>query len=402
MIGRIRLRIGDDLIKWLEHLIPSNAFSSETTTFHIADMVSPEMAEALIFLLKKYGHSTDNIKSRISASTSSVFCLHYLRSESIVNDIDLESKYNDRKWDYIIAIPELGKGFKAEAHIEKYMNKANNSILTMISAKPFLDKLTKTGDSKIKLVLKNHLQKVVFAKPSTFGRDSIQMPLAFISLKTDITVQDIIHSEKGKTMVSVLNTVNDKIDTYNGIEGVNLFFGNDSIGLGIIDKLLKSCKNNGSMEDLVISSLVTNPPTNGRYKLYLPAQRGHVASPNQNAYYKSDMWSFFSENSIRGYGEVVYSNVKPKDEYGDLVVRYNYINFKDKNSGINCLNFLKSPIVKLGYMWGKYDTTVSPSSFRYIPLWDFSKRFNEQEYYNKIGLTKKELAWIEANLDLVK
>ena len=52
-------------------------------------------------------------------------------------------------------------------------------------------------------------------------------------------------------------------------------------------------------------------------------------------------------------------------------------------------------LAKLGYMWAKYDLTVDYSRYNYVPLWDFTKPFDDKEYAEMIGLTKKELYWID-------
>ena len=94
MIERYNLRIGNDLIDWIEHLIPREDFQSSETTFHIDDVVNSEIIEAITIILQKFGHT--DINKRISASTSSVLALNYIQSQNIIDNIFFESnsKYN--------------------------------------------------------------------------------------------------------------------------------------------------------------------------------------------------------------------------------------------------------------------------------------------------------------------
>jgi hypothetical protein len=49
-------------------------------------------------------------------------------------------------------------------------------------------------------------------------------------------------------------------------------------------------------------------------------------------------------------------------------------------------------------MWAKYDLTVDYSRYNYVPLWDFTKPFNETDFQKLLGLTKKEVFWLKSNL----
>ena len=83
MIERYNLRIGNDLIDWIEHLIPREDFQSNETTFHVVDVVGSEIIEAISSILKKFGHS--DADKRISASTTSLLAFHHIKSENIIN-----------------------------------------------------------------------------------------------------------------------------------------------------------------------------------------------------------------------------------------------------------------------------------------------------------------------------
>ena len=231
MIERYNLRIGNDLIDWIEHLIPREDFKSSETTFHIDDVVNSEIIEAITIILQKFGHT--DINKRISASTSSVLALNYIQSQNIIDNIFFESNTNQFTPDWVITIPKI-KGGSAVAlqFMKASMRRSKKGLITMIDSKPLLDKLPKSGDANIKEFLKFHMKYAVLIKPSIFGRDSMQTPLAFVTIKsfnTEIHFLDLKDSLHGNNKFMVYDSVKRKVDTYNSINDINIVFGNDDI-----------------------------------------------------------------------------------------------------------------------------------------------------------------------------
>lgn len=398
MIERYNLRIGNDLIDWIEHLIPREDFQSSETTFHIDDVVNSEIIEAITIILQKFGHT--DINKRISASTSSVLALNYIQSQNIIDNIFFESNTNQFTPDWVITIPKIKGGSDVALQFMKAsMRRSKKGLITMIDSKPLLDKLPKSGDANIKEFLKFHMKYAVLIKPSIFGRDSMQTPLAFVTIKsfnTEIHFLDLKDSLHGNNKFMVYDSVKRKVDTYNSINDINIVFGNDDIAFSIREKYIKFIEQCGSLESIIDSSLAMGKKSEGKYKLYLSAQRGHVSSKNKNSFVEDDFYSFYSPNSKRGYG-VVTTN-PPTDEKGEVVKRYNEIGFNNKTYGTHILGYLNSIYAKFGFIWGKYDTTIAPSTFKFIPKLDFTKPFNETDFQKLLGLTKKEVFWLKSNL----
>lgn len=399
MIERLTLKIGSDLIDWIELLIPKQEWISKDSTFHISDITTFEMVDAVAAILKKYGHDSENINKRITASTSSPLCLHYLKTEGICGYINYPEAFSNDKWDWIISIPKIERSKESNEFINTTLKKCKKGSLIMVSAKPLLDKLNKPQDKSIKSTFDLYLQKVVLIKPSVFGRDTIQTPLAFCSFKSfdsGIHFMEWIESKSSVKQISVYNTVTKKLETYNSIKDINLTFGNDDIAISIINKYQKYINEYGSMEDLV-KNKGASTSNQSKYRFFIPAQRGHVASKNQNSFVKDDFYSMYSLNSVRGYGKLTTEQYPTKED-DTPVRRYNQICFSKKQEGLNIINYLNSKFAKFGFMWGKYDTTISPSTFRFIPKLDFTKPFNETDFQKLLGLTKKEVFCLKSNL----
>ena len=398
MIERYNLRIGNDLIDWIEHLIPREDFQSNETTFHVVDVVGSEIIEAISSILKKFGHS--DADKRISASTTSLLAFHHIKSENIIDNIFYESNNMDFTSDWVITIPKIEGGSDAAlTFMKSSIKRARKGLITMIDSKPILDKLYKPADIKIKEFLKFHMKSAVLIKPSIFGKDSMSMPLAFISLKsfnTEIHFLDLKDSLHGNNKFVIYDSVKKRIDSYDNIDNINIFFGNDETAFSIRQKYINFIEKYGSLESVVDNARNLSKKTNGNYKININASRGHVSSKNKNSYVEDDFYSFYSFNSRRGYG--VVTTEPALNEKGSVVARYNEINFNNKKDGINILNYLNSIYAKFGLIWGKYDLTISPSTFKFIPKLDFSKPFNETDFEKLLGLTKKESFWLKSNL----
>ena len=74
MIERLNQHI-DNLENWIRNTIPENEFKSKTTTFHITDLGSGQIANVITDILKSYNHSDKNITNRLSGVTNDIITL---------------------------------------------------------------------------------------------------------------------------------------------------------------------------------------------------------------------------------------------------------------------------------------------------------------------------------------
>jgi hypothetical protein len=393
MIKRLNIKIGPELKVWMQHLIPIESLKSTDTTFHIDDIAGYELIEVLIDMLNEYGHSIENISKRISASSDNLFIIKLIQQyfmDTYKNiRIDEVESFKLEKFDWGISIPMISKTKDSEIFINESFNKYKEGLITMITAKPLIDKGNKSGDAKILKRFNTDLHSLVFIKPSIFGKDSKQTPLAFIQLKQPKDIFDLMASNNGKKKIYVLDTTKSNgVEVYDNVAGINILFGKNETALSIIDKLKKQTPLGSIMNDR--GRNVSKPK---KYRLNFSKTMGHIGFSNTTGFFKNDFYSNFPKKSKKGFGLITIGS--PKNDDGTDSLSGSWIYFSKKEYAENCKQLLKSRIAKLGYMWAKYDLTVDYSRYNYVPLWDFTKPFDDKEYAEMIGLTKKELYWID-------
>lgn len=64
----------------------------------------------------------------------------------------------------------------------------------------------------------------------------------------------------------------------------------------------------------------------------------------------------------------------------------------------NIREYTKTPEARFGLTFGKFDTTQLPSTFRFVPLFDFTKKVTQKSFQKALGLTNVELNWIKRNM----
>lgn len=72
--------------------------------------------------------------------------------------------------------------------------------------------------------------------------------------------------------------------------------------------------------------------------------------------------------------------------------------FKTKQEMLNCWSYIKTKFFRAMLSVGKNDQGAGSGVYKYVPIQDFSKTWNDEELYKKYKLTKEEIEFIENNV----
>lgn len=361
------------LENWIKYSIPQSEFESKTSTFYNPDLGSGQIVKILTKILRENGHSDDNISKRIFASTNDKFTFLYFQSNSYdtLGNFFFEKKSRSINVDWVISLPKFGDSNDTMNLLNNWLEISNKGCAVMFGTKVILDKKVKS-DKQLKELLSIHLSKLIFISPMAFGKESQQTPLGFY----------LLSKEKNDNNIVVFNSINNTEDTYQNIYHITEF-GNDKTFFKIRKKYIDYCKNIGSLQNIINVD-------NKRYKLSIPARRGHIQkSIDGLSFYDSDFYSFMSFNSeLHGGISTTLPNVK----------RMNIISSSNYQELENIREYTKTPEARFGLTFGKFDTTQLPSTFRFVPLFDFTKKVTQKSFQKALGLTNVELNWIKRNM----
>jgi hypothetical protein len=378
MIERLDQNI-EGLENWIKYSIPQSEFESKTSTFYNPDLGSGQIVKIITKILRENGHSDENISKRIFASTNDKFTFLYFQSNSYdaLGNFFFEKKSRSINVDWVISLPKFTDSNDTTNLLNKWIEISNKGCAVMFGTKAILDKKVKS-DKQLKELLSTYLSKLIFIPPMAFGKESVQTPLGFY----------LLSKQKENNNIVVFNSINNTEDTYQNIYHITEF-GNDKTFHKIRKKYIDYCKNIGSLENIIYSlSAIKN--NSKRYKLSIPCQRGHIQqSKTETSFFSNDFYSFLSFNGkIHGDITTMLPDVK----------RMNIITSSNKTELENIREYTKTPMARFGLTFGKFDTTQLPSTFRFVPLFNFTKKVTEISFQKALDLTAGELNWIKKNM----
>lgn len=371
MIERLNQHI-DNLENWIRNTIPESEFKSKTTTFHITDLGSGQIANVVVDILKSHNHSEKNINDRVSGVTNDIITLWYFKETiGCLGKYDFEEKFKNHTADWVISLPSIKESNDIYHTLLPLFKISNKGVLYMMSGKSIFDKTNKHRDRKLKTMLDKYATYITICNPTIYGGNASNkngLPLTFVLFEKNNT------NKKIKVNDVILNTYFE----YDSIDDITMY-GNDEIFFKIKNKVLNYCKEFGSLSDII------NTKT-GRLMINLPKQRGHGSSVD---YYTPETLSFYSNDSNKNYGIITTK----REGY------YSIDGFSETNIGNNILDYLTNvPLSRFGLSIFKYDISVLKTTFNAVPLFDFNKKVTNDIIAKKIGLNKTELKWIEKKM----
>ncbi len=371
MIERLNQHI-NNLENWVRNAIPESEFKSKTTTFHITDLGSGQIANVIVNILKSYNHNDKNINERVSGVTNDIITLWYFKQTiGCLGKYDFEEKFKNHKSDWVITLPSIKESNDNYETLKLLFKMANKGVLYMMSAKSIFDKTNKYTDIKLKTMLKKYVTNITICNPMIYGGNASNkngLPLSF----------SLFEIHKSNSKIKVNDSIMNSYFEYDSIDDITMY-GNDKTFFKIRDKILKYCKEFGSLSDMI------NTKT-GRLLINLPKQRGHGSN---NEYYTPETLSFYSTDSNKNYGVITTK----REGY------YSIDGFSETIVGNNILDYLtNSPIARFGLSLFKYDISVLKTTFNGVPLFDFNKKVSEKVVKEKLKLTNLEMKWIEKKM----
>ena len=141
MLSRLKFDLSDTISTMIGY-IPESAWVNQTTTFCDFEMGGGQFIEVVVNKLKLYGHSDENIQSRVFGFSDNELYLAYVMGSEISGTFDIykEKKHGNMKFDVIVGNPpyqmQVGPN-KTETIWDKFVLKAlkhlkNNGYLSLI------------------------------------------------------------------------------------------------------------------------------------------------------------------------------------------------------------------------------------------------------------------------------
>ncbi len=364
MRARLKFEMQELVQKTLDQ-VPEWIWVSRFTTFLDPAMAGGQFVGAIEKRLREYGHSKKNIAKRVFG-----FGTSQLRINFAVNKNGLHGKYrvkdflgtNTRmKFDIVVGNPPYGDRTNIHLHLdflEKCLEISNEKVLmihpitwALYSLK--YDSQDKKYSPKLKNRLGNRVEKIVILNPNAFF-PSIQK-----FSPAGITILDV---NKTSSEVIVENWITGETETFSSSHEINLI-SSDPIFFKIWEKIQNYPE---KIHDRLGS--------NGKYFVNMPKVIGHVNKKPAGWMFKSDFHRFtYVEDSGR-----IFSS--PKNQS---------IGFAKKKDAISFSLFLETELAKFCLMAIKLDSMLSGGPLRFVPF------ILDEDVYSEIGLTKKEISFIE-------
>jgi hypothetical protein len=132
MLSRLKFDLSDTISTMLEY-IPESMWVNTKTTFCDFEMGGGQFITAIVNKLKKYGHSDENIQSRVYGFSENELYLSYIIGGQIIGTFDIykEKKHSKMKFDVIVGNPpyQLRVGpNKTEPIWDKFVKKSFNHL----------------------------------------------------------------------------------------------------------------------------------------------------------------------------------------------------------------------------------------------------------------------------------
>ena len=370
----------DTLANEIVGKIPEKHFVSKTDTFLDPAFAGGQFLKAVARRLNKYGHSLENIRSRLFGYEDSVAYLNHPANYSTAMIANLSVvKYleflvmDEKKFDVVLGNPpyqqddggssiKLWKKFiiKASTIVEK------NGIISMVTpvswSKPTRG-VAKGDDMKMLDVMYNNTV-----------------------IKTNMNTNSFFPGVGINTGYWIM-----KLD---GIKSDKLYFPIDRIHGSILDKLVKSKNPKLNLVKYVATvwtrGITRKDKIDGEYKI--PC----VEKSTKFSYVKEDS-EYRKVKKIHIPRNFGYDFFPDNGEYG-LGYQAEVIELSDNENTVFAMNYLTSKLVSFILKFKPWIPQPDYALLEMLPSVDFSKDWTDDELYTHFGLTQEEINYIEANV----
>jgi hypothetical protein len=367
--------------------IPEYIFESSTTTFLDPACGRGTFHKTIAKKLKGYGHSWENITSRIFGIDIDPFSgikqAHYFFGPKniIVQDF-LEMSFPDnwpKRFDVIISNPPYSKGLHLK-FLEKSLTLSKKDILFVHPSTQYVDKKSDMEGEKSKYYSINQKLEKFIKSIHLFNGNSIFNIGLYIPCA--ITHLDVSNKNNGNFYLT--NQITNEKKICNSVSNIHSF-GTSDLFFSIFSKIRMRMEN--SLNDL--ANLKCQGKENERilkdpnsFFVDFTFIRGHSdLSGSLKTMFKEDFHTLFKKSIKPKFGE------NPK--YGI------WFEFKTMKEAENFISYCKTDFARFGLAILKMSQNQHAGEMKLIPWMDFTQEWDEEKLYSHFGITKEEQAFIK-------
>lgn len=387
MLGRLKFDLTELANEMLDN-IPEEYFSSSTTTFLDPAMAGGQFIKAVVDRLRKYGHTDENITSRVYGYETNKMRVNFAAKQC--NNVgtlvakDFLGEDMSKKFDVVIGNPPYDGIYKGlGSPWPKFSAKAieltkENGYVAFITPLSWMSPSSELFD----LFKTYELQRADITVGKYFK--NVGSTFSFWCLKKTI------NKTNNTCFINEYNTMDINLNNFEFLPNVQ-----NNIVFSIIEKVLF----NNDHLDVNISSELHTQNTKFKFSDELTLENIFPARhTNTNTKYFSTKSENFDVPKITF---CVTGNFEPRFDDGNLGTCQNtmWIPCTEEES-INIIAYLKSSkIMNFIFKVCKWSGANNRNLLRILPtLPNFGKTWTNKELYTYFNLTQEEIDYIEANV----
>ena len=380
--GKGIVRTPEELAQEMISKIPEYIYESSTTTF-----LDPACGRGTFLIqitkkLKSYGHSWENITSRIFGIDIDPFsgikqAQYILGSKNIVVQDFLEMSFPEN-WptDFNVILgnpPYSGLDIK---FIEKSIRISKDHILFVHPSTTYINKKDEViGSNKdsIKSRIEDKIKYISLFNGNRVFDISAKYPVSVVHLDMKKKGGNFIFEDKLKKESHSISSISD-ISVFGFDRGFNQFRNH-------ITEILKS---KGSLNST--SSLSKNNPGKGNFFVQTSVMAGHeIRKEDAKCFYKYDFFVLVNSPSME-----VKTGTPKKG--------WIYWRFETREQAENFLSYISSNFVRACLATVKFNQNLHRGELKSIPLVDFNQKWNDEKIYSHFNISDNMIDSIERNI----
>lgn len=381
------LRTPDFLAQEMSSKIPEYIFESSTTTFLDPACGRGTFLEVIAKKLKGYGHSWENITSRIFGIDIDPFsgikqAQYYFGPKNIIVQDFLEMSFPDnwpKRFDVIVSNPPYSKGLHLK-FLEKSLVLSKKDILFVHPSTQFVDKKSEMEGENSKYYSINRKIEKFVKSIHLFNGNSI----FDIGLYIPCSITHLDTSNENNGNFHLTNQITNEKKVCNSVSNIHAF-GTSDLFFSIFSKIRTLMEK--SLND--VANLKCQGKENERilkdpnsFFVDFTFIRGHSdLSGSLKTMFKEDFHTLFKKSIKPKFGE------NPK--YGI------WFEFKTIKEAENFISYCKTDFARFGLAILKISQNQHAGEMKLIPWMDFTQEWNDEKLYSHFGITKEEQAFIK-------
>jgi hypothetical protein len=384
MYKRLKFNI-DSLVNDVFSHFPEYIWESDSTTFLDPAMGGGQFVKAIENILRMYGHSNENIKSRVFGIESSQMRVNYaVNKHKLVGtyiSTDILSWETDMKFDVVVVNPP----YKGGLHIEIF-NKSfdeeladGGDIICIQPATPYINRKPTKDDTKTvrsKEIISEYESTLTLVDGNKLFNAGFFVPLS-------ITHVQKVKNKNINVIYSHIDENNKEIHTYDKLD--DIFIHGDDIVLGIRDKIFS--KMNKSLED----GLYRNGAVADKYYA-LCRYSGHPPKSGQKNV-NPDFYQLIYKANEKNYSPLILNHAREKSEqkggnqFNDFAI--------NKSENVDYFHsYLLTKFARFAVSIYKISATLDCKELSAMPYMDFSQEWTDEKLFDYFELTQEERDFI--------